>query len=624
MKPDTASTAPRSTRTSPARAAPKSLPAPSGSADASPSFRVEPRHVGLLAAGALVLGGAWFATTSAEAKIRREEQLIYSGTEIRDAIASYYFAAAPGKRELPRDMQDLIDDTRDGSHRRHLSRLVKDPVTGSEDWVVVWTPDHRMAGVHSASEDAPVGRHDFDRDAVQVGGTRHYSQWVFRFDPGPFGPADEALRTPVSPPSGSGSVERPGNRARDDSAAVPRLAPSVRLSYEATARHSLPGMPSEAGARLKSHNGSVRRIDRSDPETHLARSAAVGTASLRGAPAHGVVAGEPPAGRKHAGGMQDARGRSADRVVADLEPTRALRGKQNGLRVAASSTAEPATESSSASADAASRGSDATPVIAESMARATGASVVGDDRRETPIVLKLAIPEWLLPARVEPYGSVAVGTPVHSGSPTGENSGRAAARVAVPESDPRTAADTLSGASAAPQFVGTAALTGQRADLPEKSIPPEAARGPTGSESSEPRTETSVSVETAVQAGPFGSEADSGQPVAASRPHRGRPHARAVGTGASAGVMPASVQAMNVSSVAGGASAGSGDAGPTADEIAQARQVACDLLSASDQESCARAASEGNGGALPDCLRSAADRFDRCSRGEPPAGVAAQ
>lgn len=201
--------------------------------------------------GAIVLAGGWFAASTAQAKIRSEEQLIYSGTEIRDAIASYWFAAPPGKRELPRGMSDLLDDRRDGEPRRHLARPVSDPVTGAGDWVVEWTADHRMIGVHSASDGSPVGRHDFDPDAIRIDGTKHYSQWVFRFDPGRFAPAE---------PSVARAADRPArNSAKPvDTDGTVQLRGSTQLSMPPRATAAAVVAAQSGGARaLRDAHGVV-------------------------------------------------------------------------------------------------------------------------------------------------------------------------------------------------------------------------------------------------------------------------------------------------------------------------------------------------------------------------------
>jgi hypothetical protein len=624
VKPDATSTAPRSQRIAPGRVEAKALVQPAVTTGGALSFRFEQRHLGLLAAGALVLGGAWFATSSAEARIRREEQLIYSGTEIRDAIAAYYFAAPPGKRELPRDMHDLVDDTRDGTHRRHLSRMVKDPVTGSDDWVIVWTPDHRMAGVHSASEDAPVGRHDFDRDAVDVAGARHYSQWVFRFDPGPFLPADEARRAPVDT-GGHGRVDAPRRRPHDDAAVAPRLPTSAVLSppahrsrhgrAAAAARH----VPAGAVSRVASRGGDPGQ-DRPYRDSRLVPSPDVGGLVAWDAPPIGVPTTEVPAAqvRGPAGGR--ARARENDRGAATDAATASAPWPIDGpSRPGASPAALPAPEAAVA------RRGGPTALGVAAVPPPGSAAAGASHRADAPIALKWAIPEWLLPAKLEPYGSPAVARADQAASVSGRS---------APSSEDRAAAADARGPSAAPtapQFIGTAMRAREAIAEPAAGDPLQGARA-MGTLTGEPDAPGAPATPQGTPGaepsrGPDGASAE---PARAARPARGRYQARAVATGAAAGAMPAAVQMPSVpgSSMAlpspAEPPAAASDGVPTPEELAQARQVACDMMAASDREVCARPADDGTGAEPTDCLRTAEDRFERCLRGDPSAGVAAQ
>lgn len=136
--------------------------------------------IAICAVGAVTIAGGYWYQKERSDRLRMEEQIVYAGNEITDAIASYY-GATPGKvRELPREWTDLLDDNRNGQHAQHLRDLPLDPMTGRRDWVPVRDRDGRITGVHSASSKQSLGLPAFA--SARVTGER-YSDWLFAFDP---------------------------------------------------------------------------------------------------------------------------------------------------------------------------------------------------------------------------------------------------------------------------------------------------------------------------------------------------------------------------------------------------------------------------------------------------------
>ena len=106
--------------------------------------------VALTAAGLAALGQVW----STAAQRAKERELEFRGQEIANAIRSYYRASPTALQQYPRSFQDLLEDKRGPSLRRHLRRLYVDPFTGQPDWVLLPAPGQpdAFSGVHSRSK----------------------------------------------------------------------------------------------------------------------------------------------------------------------------------------------------------------------------------------------------------------------------------------------------------------------------------------------------------------------------------------------------------------------------------------------------------------------------------------
>lgn len=111
----------------------------------------------------------------------RERELLWVGTQYARALQSYY-QQSPGLRQYPRRLEDLLEDNRFPAPRRHLRRLYPDPISRSTRWGLVNTPDGRIAGVYSLSEEAPWKRANFPLRWEGFAGRRKYSEWKFVAD----------------------------------------------------------------------------------------------------------------------------------------------------------------------------------------------------------------------------------------------------------------------------------------------------------------------------------------------------------------------------------------------------------------------------------------------------------
>jgi type II secretory pathway pseudopilin PulG len=123
-----------------------------------------------------IAGAALAATSMAFSQaVRRdkEDQLLFAGQQIREAIGRYYERSPGSVKKYPERLEDLLFDKRYLSLQRYLRRIYTDPMTGQADWAVIAAPGGGIMGIHSRSEAAPI---------KQLGGSR-YSDWRFLYEP---------------------------------------------------------------------------------------------------------------------------------------------------------------------------------------------------------------------------------------------------------------------------------------------------------------------------------------------------------------------------------------------------------------------------------------------------------
>lgn len=129
----------------------------------------------LAAAGFAVAGVVWHIA----GKRAKEQQLLFAGSAIRDAIQHYYLRSPGGIGEYPRALEDLVEDRRYVTVERHLRKLYVDPITGKPDWELITGADGRIVGVYSPSRDTPLKRENFRGAFASFARAGHYSDWRF-------------------------------------------------------------------------------------------------------------------------------------------------------------------------------------------------------------------------------------------------------------------------------------------------------------------------------------------------------------------------------------------------------------------------------------------------------------
>jgi type II secretory pathway pseudopilin PulG len=170
-------------------------------------------YIGLLIMVAIMSAGLAYAGIVWEtaAKREREAQLLFVGEQYRRAIGSYYESSPGGAKQYPARLEDLLDDGRHPTTRRHLRRLFRDPITGSAEWGLV-RGGERVIGVYSRSGDAPLKKANFKRAGEEFSAAASYTGWRFVYAPSE---ADVTTTTAGGAVAGgsTGSVAAPGNPA---------------------------------------------------------------------------------------------------------------------------------------------------------------------------------------------------------------------------------------------------------------------------------------------------------------------------------------------------------------------------------------------------------------------------
>ena len=132
--------------------------------------------IALLGAGLGLAGSIW----STDAKRERELDLLFAGDQIRRAITAYHDEAPAGQpNRFPAKLDDLVQDRRWPTTKRHLRKIFIDPMTGSREWVLVRAPDTTIIGVNSSSEAPPLKLAGFPDEYANFAGAKSYRDWQF-------------------------------------------------------------------------------------------------------------------------------------------------------------------------------------------------------------------------------------------------------------------------------------------------------------------------------------------------------------------------------------------------------------------------------------------------------------
>lgn len=116
--------------------------------------------------------------SAASQRIVGESELLYVGGIYRDAISSYHDHSPGVVPQYPESLDDLLEDNRMSTLRRHLRKKLRDPITGSDKWGEVRV-DGRIVGVYSLSTRQPQKQGGFSDTEKDFANAKTYQDWKF-------------------------------------------------------------------------------------------------------------------------------------------------------------------------------------------------------------------------------------------------------------------------------------------------------------------------------------------------------------------------------------------------------------------------------------------------------------
>ena len=142
-------------------------------------------YIGMLCAVAIIglglaaTGQVWSQSSQRE----KEQELLFAGNQLRLAIERYHNDSPGAVKRYPRSLEDLLQDNRHMTAKRHLRKIYRDPMTGKPEWGLIKAPDGAIMGVHSLSTAAPIKRAGFLKRDETFKGAARYADWRFVHEP---------------------------------------------------------------------------------------------------------------------------------------------------------------------------------------------------------------------------------------------------------------------------------------------------------------------------------------------------------------------------------------------------------------------------------------------------------
>jgi type II secretory pathway pseudopilin PulG len=179
----------------------------------------------LMGLGLAGVAAYWQTTAQRE----KEKELLFIGQQFRSALVSY----AASAKQYPEALEQLLNDERSPTVRRHLRRIYADPLTGKADWGLI-RRGGRIIGVYSLAPGSPLIRDGFPKELTDFARAEGYGDWRFQAEASVKAAADEDRGTaqpgasypgtsqvPLTAPAGLGQDRRitvDGSASRCDAA----------------------------------------------------------------------------------------------------------------------------------------------------------------------------------------------------------------------------------------------------------------------------------------------------------------------------------------------------------------------------------------------------------------------
>jgi len=116
----------------------------------------------------------------------REEELLFRGMQIQDAISRWHQPKGTIQQHVAtplNDLKDLLRDPRTPATVRYLRKLYRDPMT-NQDWVLIRETSRGIIGVSSSSTERVIKKDNFPDQLQDLVNKERYDQWQFVYKSG--------------------------------------------------------------------------------------------------------------------------------------------------------------------------------------------------------------------------------------------------------------------------------------------------------------------------------------------------------------------------------------------------------------------------------------------------------
>lgn len=80
---------------------------------------------------------------------QKRQEFLWVAEQYRAAIGSYYESSPGAAKTFPRQLEDLLEDRRSTTLRRHLRAMYRNPFAGGGDWEPIRGADGGIRGVRA-------------------------------------------------------------------------------------------------------------------------------------------------------------------------------------------------------------------------------------------------------------------------------------------------------------------------------------------------------------------------------------------------------------------------------------------------------------------------------------------